>query len=565
VAAKPNEGFQIVYTVAGRRIVRRFIQPLVLIGRSVVCDVVIDCADLSRKHAEIQGDEWGWKIRDLNSRKGTHVNGERVELRRLHDGDKITLAPDASQPVVIHFYVTAGEEGLAQRVQLMDAPERTQVLASIDLKNFEQSLVSPPGEGLGPRALSRPFGRRRPAGLGTGADLDAELRAPQQQVALLNIFKRVGDVLLVCENVDKMLDAVLGMVLDTLPGTRGLICLYDEKTGNLEPKAFRAGLVQTDQSFAISRTILNEAIHIQRAMLVTNARDDPRFQAAASVREQDIRSAMCVPLYHAGAVKGVVYVDCEHTAEAFTGADLELLAVLGLMVAVGITQLTLRDDLAQERRVRDKLSRYSSPRVVEQIMNRAGALGGEMLAEDHEVSVLFADIVHFTSLAENMKPAEVIQLLNGVFERLADAVFQHDGTLDKYIGDAVMAVFGAPLPQADHAVRAVKTALLMREVLDQLNQAAPHRPALQIRVGINSGNAIVGDVGSPLRKEYTAIGDVVNTASRLESSVAQPGEIVIGPLTYELVKDAFACDALPEVQLRGRQQGIRPFRVNAAR
>jgi adenylate cyclase len=545
--------------------VRRFTQPLVLIGRSVVCDVVIDHADLSRKHAEIRGDEWGWMIHDLNSRKGTFVNGERVESQRLRDGDKIVLAPDASEPVVIRFHVVSSEQGLAQRVLLMDAPERTQVLASIDLKDFEQSLVSPPAERFGPPALSRSLGRRRSAGPDTGGDLDAELRAPQRQVALLNVFKRVGDVLLVCEHVDQMLDAVLGMVLDTLPGTRGLICLYDEKSGNLEPKAFRASLAQPDQPSAVSRTILNEAIHIQRAMLVTNARDDPRFQAAVSVREQDIRSAMCVPLYHAGAVKGVVYVDCEHAAGAFTGEDLELLAVLGLMVAVGITQLGLRDDLAQERRVRDKLSRYSSPRVVEQIMNRAGALGGEMLAEDHEISVLFADIVHFTSLAENMKPAEVIQLLNGVFERLADAVFQHDGTLDKYIGDAVMAVFGAPLPQADHALRAVKTALLMRDVLDQLNRASPDAPQLQIRVGINSGNAIVGDVGSPLRKEYTAIGDVVNTASRLESSVAQPGEIVIGPLTYELVKAGFACEALPEVQLRGRLQGIQPYRVVAAR
>ena len=174
-----------------------------------------------------------------------------------------------------------------------------------------------------------------------------------------------------CENLAKMLEEVLGLVLDNLPGTRGLICLYDEQTGNIEPMAFRASLAQADQQFTISRTILNEAIHIQRAMLVTNAMDDPRFQAAVSVRELDIRSAMCVPLYHAGEVKGVVYVDCEHAAGPFTGDDLELLAVLGLMVAVGITQMALRDDLAKEREVRDKLSRYNSPRVVEQIMSRS--------------------------------------------------------------------------------------------------------------------------------------------------------------------------------------------------
>ena len=186
-----------------------------------------------------------------------------------------------------------------------------------------------------------------------------------------------------------------------------------------------------------------------------------------------------------------------------------------------------------------------------------------MLAEDHEVSVLFADIVHFTSLAENMKPAEVIQLLNAIFERLADAVFRYDGTLDKYIGDAVMVVFGAPLPQQDHALRG-QDGPLDAGSPRPAQQWPLDGPILQIRIGINSGNAIVGDVGSPLRKEYTAIGDVVNTASRLESSMAGPGEIIVGPLTYEHVKDDFECQPLPEVQLRGRQQTIRPYRVISA-
>jgi adenylate cyclase len=564
VATKPNEGFEIAYTVAGKRVVRRFTQSTVLLGRSMVCDVVIDSAELSRKHAEIRGDERGWTIHDLNSRGGTVVNNERVDVRRLQDGDTIVLAPGAAQPAVLRFHLAGSAERLAQRVQLMDAPARTQILATIDLRDFEQSLVSPVEERLSPRALLRALGRRRVPAADIEAPWGVGRARPQRHVALLNLFKRVGDVLLVCAQVNQMLEEVLGLVLDTLPGTRGLICLYDEKTGNLEPKAFRASAAQPDQPFAISRTILNEAIHVQRAMLVTNARDDPRFHTAVSVREQDIRSVMCVPLYHAGAVKGVVYVDCEHKAGAFTGEDLELLAVLGLMVAVGITQMALRDDLAREREVRAKLSRYSSPRVVEQIMSRA-AFGGEMLAEEHEVSVLFADLVHFTSLAETMKPGAVIQLLNGVFERLAEAVFQYDGTLDKYIGDAVMAVFGAPLAQADHARRAVQTALRMREAINELNRAASGAPALQIRTGINSGNAIVGDVGSPVRKEYTAIGDVVNTASRLESSVAQPGDIVIGPLTYELVKEVFVCEALPAVQLRGRQQEILPYRVLSAR
>lgn len=560
MAEKSAEGFQLVYTVDGKRVVREFRQPRVLIGRSMLCDVVIDSPDLSRKHAEIRGDEWGWKIHDLSSHGGTFVRQERVAVRRLRSGDQIVLSPASDTPVILTFQLLAAAETPERSVVFHDAPERTQVVASIDLKDFEQSLVGLPQE----RAPIRPSSRRpiglRPPVVGAG-----NLGVSLPPTALLNLFKRVGDVLLVCENLARMLEDVLALVLDNLPGARGLICLYDAATGQIEPKAFRTSQSQADQAFTISRTILNEAIHIQRAMLVANALDDPRFQGAVSVHELQIRSAMCVPLYHAGQVKGVVYVDSEHGGQTFSSQDLELLAVLGLMVAVGITQMALRDDLAKERAVRAKLSRYNSPRVVEQIMNRTAAFDGEMQAEDHEVSVLFVDIVHFTSLAENMRPAEVIQLLNTVFERLADAVFRFDGTLDKYIGDAAMVVFGAPLAQPDHALRAVRTAWLMREVIDQCNLAAGDGPQLQVRIGINSGNAVVGDIGSPLRKEYTAIGDVVNTASRLESSVAKPGEIVIGPLTYEHVKMEFECEPLAELQLRGRKQTICPYRVVAER
>jgi class 3 adenylate cyclase len=124
-----------------------------------------------------------------------------------------------------------------------------------------------------------------------------------------------------------------------------------------------------------------------------------------------------------------------------------------------------------------------------------------------------------------------------------------------------MAVFGAPLEQPDHALRAVRAALLMQQLLDDYNREfRPGRP-LQMRIGINSGRAIAGDIGSPLRKEYTVIGDSVNVAARLQAVVAQPGEIVIGPATYELVQGSCECTSLPEVRLRGKRQSLRPYRL----
>lgn len=295
---------------------------------------------------------------------------------------------------------------------------------------------------------------------------------------------------------------------------------------------------------------------------MTDARSDARFDQAESIQKLDIHAAMCAPLYHAGRAQGLIYVDTNCQEDRFTAADLELLTALGGLTAVGIQQARLREDVQRERAIRTRLARYHSPAVVDQIAARASGPEGELLPEECDVSVLFGDLCGFTPMAASMEPPEVAEVLNGVFEQLTHAVFLYGGTLDKYIGDAVMAIFGAPLVQPNHAERAIRAALRMRELLDEFNRTRPEIAALQIRIGINSGTAVAGDIGSPIQKGYTVIGDVVNVASRLESSLAEPGQIVIGPATCEHVKDVFDCRALSEVQLRGHRDWIRPYEVH---
>jgi adenylate cyclase len=244
-----------------------------------------------------------------------------------------------------------------------------------------------------------------------------------------------------------------------------------------------------------------------------------------------------------------------------SAGDLELLAALGMLTAVGILQARLRGEVSRERAVFARLSRYSSPRVVEQIVASIDTPDGTMLAAQREVTVLFADLSGFTSLAENREPAEVVSILNRVFENFTRAIFQYDGTLDKFLGDGVLAVFGAPVSQADHAERAVLAALLMQQLLSESSPAGSGGEPLRMRIGINSGTAVAGDIGSPMRKDYTVVGDVVNVASRLQSSVAEPGQIVIGPATYELCKDTVECEALPEIRLKGKQHSVHPYLV----
>ena len=169
-------------------------------------------------------------------------------------------------------------------------------------------------------------------------------------------------------------------------------------------------------------------------------------------------------------------------------------------------------------------------------------------------------IVGFTTMCQHADPQVIGDMLNNFFARMGEVIFEHDGTLDKFIGDAILAVFGAPFDQPDHASRAVAAALGMRAALGRANAQRPER-VLHMRIAINSGKALTGDIGSPKRREFTVLGDVVNTAARLEASVAQPDQIVISATTRAQLGDHFKVRSLGTVGLRGRASGLEAFEV----
>ncbi|WP_437637646.1 adenylate/guanylate cyclase domain-containing protein [Sorangium sp. So ce854] len=209
-------------------------------------------------------------------------------------------------------------------------------------------------------------------------------------------------------------------------------------------------------------------------------------------------------------------------------------------------------DIAREAKLRGDLGRFMDRAVVDAIVRGEHplALGGKRAA----VSVLFADVVGFTPLAESRDPERMVALLNELFSMLTEIVFRHGGTVDKFIGDCVMAVWGAPLPQPDHARRALAAAEDMMRFLETANEEWRERYDVEIRlgVGVNSGEAIVGNVGSDKRMEYTVIGDVVNVASRLEA-IAAPNQVLVSEATRRLAGDAFPLRALGERNLTGRK------------
>ena len=151
--------------------------------------------------------------------------------------------------------------------------------------------------------------------------------------------------------------------------------------------------------------------------------------------------------------------------------------------------------------------------------------------------------------------------MNDYLSRMTEIIFRYEGTLDKYIGDAIMAVFGAPIDMPDHAERSIRVALEMQERLAEWNADRKEGPSLRIRIGINSGEAIAGEIGSINKKEYTVLGDTVNTASRLESSVAKPGSVVIGENTFKAVEGTFDCRSLGTFSLKGKQREVLVYEV----
>ncbi len=259
------------------------------------------------------------------------------------------------------------------------------------------------------------------------------------------------------------------------------------------------------------------------------------------------------PLSHlTERVQAVGEGDYEARAEIRTGDEFQQLAETFNDMARG---------LREREQLKGALVRHLSEQVARRIMADPEAvnLGGKKV----EATVLFADVRGFTRQCEGWPPMEVIATLNQYFEVMVEAILQHQGTLDKFLGDGIMAVFGAPLPQSDHPQRALRCALGMQEAVAVLNRrrAAQGRPQLGLGIGLNSGEVVAGEVGSEQRLEYTVIGQEVNRAFRIQS-VAGPGEVVLSEQTRQDLTEPVAWEDLGEVELRGFEAPVRLWRVN---
>ena len=386
--------------------------------------------------------------------------------------------------------------------------------------------------------------------------------ASRERFALLH---QVGKKVLSASSLDDLNQLALSLVFECVNAERGALLLRDPESGEFVPRVLRhrdRGPLGADE-FRVPRSIVREVVSGKLGILTSDAIHDPRFESRASVRGANIRSALCAPLWDEENVLGVVYLDSRVQSYAFTREDLVLLNAIANLVAIRLKQESLYSQLTRERIVRSNLARYHSPEVVEAIL--AGAKdpdhpdGG---LEERDVTILFADLRGFTQLAENASPSIVAEFLNEYYKVATRVVFEHRGTVLEYIGDSAMAVFGAPIPQKDHAFCAVNAGLDLLRQMRLSRGDLLERFGSEVRVAINSGTVVVGSIGTPDRLSYTVIGDAVNVASRLEG-IGATNAITLGEQTFRLLGGKFSCQDLGPQKLRGREVPVHVYRIQA--
>ena len=303
---------------------------------------------------------------------------------------------------------------------------------------------------------------------------------------------------------------------------RGFVMLRDDKKG-FKP----AVLLYKDEhrkaearGVALSTTVTEKLMNDRVPLLIYDVGTDERFSTSQSLRMSGIRSAMCAPLIYKDRVFGIFYVDCLSKPYAFSQEELGIFSVIAAEAAISFDNARSHEELARRVVERQALERFLSSNIVEKILANPDEihLGGE----NQTVTILFSDIRGFTRMSEHMEPHAVVELLNEYFSEMTDIIFDSGGTLDKYLGDGIMAVYGAPIPKPDDALRATKTAMEMQRALVALNRDWESRgqQPLRMGVGVNTGPVTAGNIGSAKRMDYTVIGDAVNLASRLCSNAA---------------------------------------------
>ncbi|MFL5496896.1 MAG: adenylate/guanylate cyclase domain-containing protein, partial [Gemmatimonadales bacterium] len=470
----------------------------VVVGRGLGSDIPLYDPTISRRHAELTAGPDGVQVTDLGSSNGTCINGTRMTSGRLRADDSITFGK-----VVFRLRAARPSDGGSPLAAEAGTPAGQIVRQLVVAGGVPPGITSRDGPNAGSQL-------RVPATTG-------EARQAMKLSMLLDVSQKLSAEL----DLEKLLRTVVDMTFEIMNVDRVTIVLRNEQTGELVPTISRSRLGDVHVQ-PVPRSIAEKVIEERIAVVSQNAAADSRFKGQSIVM-QSVRSAMCSPLMASSdRVLGLLYVDNLSTPDSFTDEDLQFLVAFSGLAALGIKNSRYADQIRREAMVRSNFERYFAPNVAAEIAQQESAtpLGGDR----RPVTVLFSDVRGFTAIAESMQPDAIARLLSEYLSEMVEVIFEHGGTLDKFIGDAIMALWGAPIAHPGDPDSAIHAAVAMQRAIAELNQrwASQGRPEIGVGIGINHGDVFAGNIGSHRRLEYTVIGDAVNVAARL-CAEAGPG------------------------------------------
>ena len=383
---------------------------------------------------------------------------------------------------------------------------------------------------------------------GVEMEKKAILQETLEKYREINLLYKTSEVLGTQLNMDDVLKLLLKQALKATKSSGGSIMLINE-FGELVPLATSGQFSSGGEE--LPRCTISEGV-LEKVMKT----GDPEIVSDVDEPHSGAKSILAVPLNANEKTLGIINL-YNKTSGAFDARDEKLVCSLASQAAIIVKNAELTED---KRMLRETFHKYVSEEVLDLVLTRTGNIPLE--GNSAVISVLFADIRDFTSMAEGMVPNEVVRLLNKFLSSMVEIVLKHRGTLDKYTGDGFMALYGTPINVEDHAERAISSALEMTSTLRRLQEDSLLPKDLKVGIGIHTGEAVVGNIGSTKRMEFTAIGDTVNIAARLETMTKElRADILTSHETYQRTKERFLFNSLGELNIRGKTKKLKLYSV----
>lgn len=490
-----------------------------LAGRSPECSLEVPDPNASRQHSRFVFDGQSVTVVDNGSSNGTYVNDQRIKEHRLQPDDVVRLGETR-----LRFQASSRSGSSHSPSSIFGFKDADEDLSQSILVSFN--------------------------------DIAKRVQSPEVLSQRLQAITQVARALGNTHKVEALFERILDTLFEVFPQVERGFLMTGKEVGKLHPAAVKhRGGKGATEGLSVSNTICRQALEQKGAVLFDKSGQGGDVDQNMSIVSLRIRSAMVVPLLVNDEVLGLLQVDTADRNRAFTKDDLELALTIAQQAAIALNAALLLRKTEEQATMRNNLMRFLPGPVAQQVLD--GQLDFNLGGRSCKGTILFSDLIGFTALSETLQPEQVVTLMNGYFARMVPCIQGHAGSVDKFMGDAIMAVWGVPIDKGDGARNAVQAALAMQNALVGFNsqQESENGPRVQMGIGVNSGHVTAGNIGYDQRIEYTVLGDAVNTAQRLEHHAGR-GQVLVSAATWDELAGAGYGVAMPPLKVKNKVEPV---------